>query len=73
MEWIVQNWTEEIHRVSPEPVINSGLGFMHYPPTINDQKAFQMLKDSMIERHERELKKIQDSLDKLKQLKLEGK
>jgi hypothetical protein len=71
-EWVVKIQERDGDRKASTTFPDAKLGFMYYPRRMKEQKAFQMLKDSMIEIHEKELKRVQESLDKLKQLTLEG-
>ena len=47
-----------------------GLGCFHYPRKIGKEKAFEMLKNSMIELRENEIKQIQSQIESLKNLKV---
>ena len=48
----------------------SAYGVYNFPETIPVEEAFNELKSCMIKRHEKEIKQLQDSMDKLKVLEL---
>lgn len=50
-------------RVPPHP-----LGFYHFPITTSPTEAFKELHSLLITKHEDEIKRLQESLTKLKQL-----
>lgn len=67
------NWEYSFRTNPGERVPNreslNDMGFFHFEETRDREEAFNMLKNSMIRRHEEEIFKLQKSLDKLKKLK----
>ena len=45
------------------------MGFFHYLVTFSDEEAFNQLKNCILESHEKEIKRLKKSADKLKLLK----
>lgn len=67
LEWRVMFMKGDLDRVETKAVPNA-LGFFHYPETMPDEDAFEKLKVCMIEAHEKEIKQLKESVDKLKTL-----
>ena len=50
-------------------VTPSGLGFMPYPATWTKKRAFKRLHTHLVKRHQKEIERLQESLERLLQLK----
>ena len=72
IRWTVVFDNTDVHnRISSKKYIpNSGLGFFYYPRKWCVEKAFDMLKQSMIERREAEIKFWQREIEELKRVEL---
>lgn len=50
-----------------QPVVPHPLGFLHYHG-ISDEEAFQKLKEFLVDKHKKELKSLQQSLERLEEM-----
>ena len=72
------NWTVSISKDSTDRVDNHQVkpnpnGFFYYPHDSDPQKAFDELKIVILESHQKEIKRITDSMAALKSFELENK
>lgn len=71
-EFVTYTLSDDLDREETETVPHP-LGFYHYPETMSDQTAFNMLKNCMILKHYEEILNLRKSLKKLKELELHQK
>lgn len=70
--WRVAHTTDNFDRVPCKVYKPDGaLGFFHYPKKWPIEKAFNMLKDAMIERRQQEIKSWEREINRIQQVKLE--
>lgn len=66
-KWVVRLSSVEGDREETQTVPNA-MGYYYFPEEMSEVSAFAELKSVMIESHEEEIKKLQDSLLSLKRL-----
>ncbi len=68
-KWEVSHYLDEADRVDDDPGPNP-LGFYHCPESKGLTQGFKELKDHMIKQHEDRIINLQNSLAKLREVKL---
>jgi hypothetical protein len=69
-KWDVVFTTSNVDRVTGKGHL-SAMGFFHYPRRIGKKKAFEKLKQHMIDNHKKEIELLTKSLNELIELSIE--
>ena len=69
-EWEVLHQELPYERKKGKQQLNGALGFFHYPREWGKEKAFEVLRDRMIEERLKAIEELQRQIDKLRALAL---
>ena len=69
-EWVVLHRELPYERKKGGQWLNGVLGTFHYPRTLGKEKAFEILRDRMIEERQKAIEELQDQICKLRDLAL---
>ena len=67
-DWLVSHRELPYDREEGEGMLNGQLGFFHYPRKTNVTKAFEILRNKMIEEHLKIIAELQSQIDELRAL-----